>query len=178
MHVILGFLGVVVTVVVLLSRLADAGISLGGLNPFLWHRRRKWQSKMDGDPIYQVDHPMDMTALLLSAAAKIDGDMSSEQKAMLIESYETEFNLSKKDAAALAISSAYLLGDGVAIRGNLDKVLKPALPNFSEAQAKSAVSLLDKLSRLDASPNPLRAEFISQATQSLEKTFEEKGKWV
>ena len=62
MHIVLGLLGAIVTILVLLSRLADAGISLGGLNPFLWHRRRKWQNKMSGDPIFQVDHPMDATA--------------------------------------------------------------------------------------------------------------------
>jgi len=177
MHVILGLLGAIVTILVLLSRLADAGISLGGLNPFLWHRRRKWQNKMSGDPIYQVDHPMDATALLLTAAAKIDGDISSEQKAMLIESYESEFKLSKKDAAALSISSAYLLGDGQAIRGNLSKVLKPSLPNFSKAQADSAKSLLGRLNGLDASPNPLRVEFIDEAIRLLDEPFGDKGKW-
>ena len=35
MPYLLGFLGLLVTVQILLSRLADAGIDLGGLNPFL-----------------------------------------------------------------------------------------------------------------------------------------------
>jgi len=177
MHIVLGLLGAIVTILVLLSRLADAGISLGGLNPFLWHRRRKWQNKMSGDPIFQVDHPMDATALLLTAAAKIDGDISSEQKAMLIESYENEFKLTKKDAAALSISSVYVLGDGNAIRGNLEKVLKPSLPNFSEAQADSAIQLLKRLIVLDASPNPLRVEFVDEAERLLKEAFRETGKW-
>jgi len=47
MHFILGLLGTIVTILILLNRLADAGIDLGGLNPFLWHRRRKWR-KMSG----------------------------------------------------------------------------------------------------------------------------------
>jgi len=43
MHIIIAFLGTIVTILVLLDRLAQAGISLGGLNPFLWRRRRKWK---------------------------------------------------------------------------------------------------------------------------------------
>ena len=45
MPYLLGFLGLLVTVLILLSRLADAGIDLGGLNPFLWRRRRAWRQK-------------------------------------------------------------------------------------------------------------------------------------
>ena len=39
MPVILGFLGSIATILVLLRQLAEAGIDLGGLNPFLWKRR-------------------------------------------------------------------------------------------------------------------------------------------
>lgn len=42
MPVLLGVLAAVVTILVLLKQLADHGISLGGLNPFLWRRRRNW----------------------------------------------------------------------------------------------------------------------------------------
>ena len=96
---------------------------------------------------------------------------------MLIESYENEFKLTKKDAAALSISSVYVLGDGNAIRGNLEKVLKPSLPNFSEAQADSAIQLLKRLIVLDASPNPLRVEFVDEAERLLKEAFRETGKW-
>jgi len=34
MHIILGVLGAIVTILVLLNRLADAGIDVGWLNPF------------------------------------------------------------------------------------------------------------------------------------------------
>ncbi|MFK8082826.1 MAG: hypothetical protein AB8B97_21310 [Granulosicoccus sp.] len=177
MHIILGLLGGLVTVLVLLNRLAEAGISLGGLNPFLWHRRRKWQQQQTGNPIFHIDHPMDATALVLTAAAKVDGDLSSEQKNFLIESFEQEFKLSKKEAAALSISSAYLLGAGDAIEGKLEKVLAPSLPNFNQAQADSAISLLDRLCALDASPNPLRQKFVEATTDLLRKQFEPKEKW-
>ena len=45
MHIILGALGTIVTILWLLHRLAEMGVSLGGLNPWLWQRRRKWRAQ-------------------------------------------------------------------------------------------------------------------------------------
>jgi hypothetical protein len=41
MHVILGLLGAVITILILLKRLSDAGFDPASLNPFLWYRRYK-----------------------------------------------------------------------------------------------------------------------------------------
>jgi len=45
MHVIIGFLGSVVTILWLLHRLAEMGIDMGGLNPWTWRRRRNFRQK-------------------------------------------------------------------------------------------------------------------------------------
>ena len=67
MHVLLGILGSIITILILLKRLADSGIDLAGLNPFLWHRRRKWRMKVEGNPIHAISSPMELTALLRAA---------------------------------------------------------------------------------------------------------------
>ena len=177
MHIVLSLLGAIVTILVLLHKLADAGISLGGLNPFLWSRRRHWEKKFTGNPIYQVESPMDATALLLTAAAKVDGDMSSEQKSQILSAFEDEFKLNKKESAGLLISSNYLYGRGDEINAKLDAILKPSLPNFSQAQAESAVKLLEQLNARDMQPNTERQAFIKKATEILLEPFQPKGKW-
>jgi len=103
MHIILPLLGTIVTILVLLNRLAQAGISLGGLNPFLWRRRQKWKKQYEGNPIYQIDSPLDLAALLATATAKADGDMSSDEKKTLLDLFQKEFNVDKKGAAELLI---------------------------------------------------------------------------
>ena len=90
MHVLLGILGAIVTILILLKRLADAGIDLAGLNPFLRQRRRQWRNKVEGNPIHAISSPMELTALLMTATAKIDGDMSSEEKKALLSFMERE----------------------------------------------------------------------------------------
>lgn len=177
MHILLSLLGAIVTVLILLHRLADAGISLGGLNPFLWSRRRHWEQKFSGNPIFQIESPMDATALLLTAAAKIDGDISSEQKSQILSAFEDEFKLNKKESAGLLISSNYLLGRGDDISEKLDAILKPSQPNFTRAQAESAVKLLQQLSDRDMEPNTERQAFVQKATKIVLEPFQPKGKW-
>ena len=96
MHIIISLLGTIITILILLNRLAEAGISLGGLNPFLWRRRQKWKKQYEGNPIYQIDSPLDLAALLATATAKADGDMSSDEKKALLDLFQNEFNVDRK----------------------------------------------------------------------------------
>ncbi|MFK7854597.1 MAG: hypothetical protein AB8B79_10805 [Granulosicoccus sp.] len=178
MHIILSFLGAVVTVLVLLSKLADAGISLGGLNPFLWDRRRKWKNQLTGNPIYSINEPMDVSALLMTAAAKIDGDMTAKEKRIILGAFEDEFGLTKKNAAGLLISSVYLMGNGDNITSKLEKIIEPSLMNFTNEQSKSTIALLESLCEKELEPSDLRREFVAKACKILKAPFLPKDKWA
>ena len=107
MHIVLGLLGSIVTILYLLDRL---GIDLGGLNPFYWQRRRAWEKKYQGDPIYSVEDPMHVAAILIVGAAKLAGDLSAEQKRVALEQFESSFSLDSPAASELFGSAAHLLG--------------------------------------------------------------------
>jgi hypothetical protein len=174
MHIVLSFLGVIVTILILLKRLADAGVSLGGLNPFLWHRRTQRRDQANGNSIFAIEDPMEASALILTGATKVSGDMTSEQKSFLLSVFEQEFHLSGKESAGLLASSAYLLGDGQALKSDLEKVLQPSLENFSQTQVASIANILDRLCKLDAKENKLLQEFAKEVKQLLEDQFVEK----
>lgn len=57
MHIILGILGSVVTILYLVSEISEKGGKLGEFNPFAWYRRRKWQKKYHADPAFSLDRP-------------------------------------------------------------------------------------------------------------------------
>jgi len=177
MHIIISLLGTIITVLVLLNRLAQAGISLGGLNPFLWKRRQKWKKQYEGNPIYQIDSPLDLAALLATATAKADGDMSSDEKKTLLDLFQKEFNVDKKGAAELLISSAYLLGTGEELKNNLEKVIKPGLANLTEEQAASTRNILDGICSVDTADADLKREFAERAKNIIAGHFEPKGTW-
>jgi len=175
MHIIIAFLGTIITILILLNRLAEAGISLGGLNPFLWRRRRKWKQQYEGNPIYQIDSPLDLAALLATATAKADGDMSSEEKKTLLDLFQKEFNVDKKASAELLISSSYLMGTGDELRSNLDKVIKPSLDKFTEVQAASTNNILDGICADDTTG--MKRAFADQVQSILKARFETKEGW-
>ncbi len=177
MHIVLGILGTIVTILVLLNRLADAGIDLRGLNPFLWQRRRRWRNQLEGDPIYRVTSPMDVTALLMVAVAKSDGDMSSEEKKKILEMFQNEFHLTRRDAADLMVASVYLLKDGSELRANLSKVMEPSLAKFTAEQIDSATSLISQVGKIDPQPNEIRESLVKDICNILAPATSEKGVW-
>lgn len=179
MHIVLTLLGAIVTILVLLSRLADAGISLGGLNPFLWKRRRKWQNRLEENPIYHVEDPMEAAALLVTAAAHMDGGISREDKVFILSAFEGMFHLDKKEAASLLISSQYLLGKNeVNIDWKLQEILNPSLPNFTQAQADSTIDMLQQLCADDSTDdNPQRRELVKNASEILSTHFKPDREW-
>ncbi|PHS26329.1 MAG: hypothetical protein COA83_02940 [Methylophaga sp.] len=178
MHIVLALLGSIATILMILSRLADAGIDLGGLNPFLWNRRRKWQKKYDGNPLFKIDNPMDATALLMVATAKADGDMSREDKALLLKLFETELNLSKKDAAGLLISSAHLLGNGQELSNSVNSFLEPSKAAFSDLQANSAIALVTKIAGDPSSMHENVRDLLQQVKKELTpQTPDENKTW-
>jgi len=164
---ILAVLGAIVAILILLNRLADAGIDLGGLNPFLWRRRKNWKDKLEGNPIYQIDSPMDVVALYMLAVVKADGDMTKEDKTNLLQLFSSEFNLSDKEASSLLISSSHLLGNGEEAQDNVAKVFEKSLPNFTESQMKSSQELIRKAAG-DLEQRPVVAHKI---IYNVEKAF-------
>lgn len=82
MHILLALLSAIVTILYVLDRI---GIDIGWYNPWSWRRRRAWAMKHDGDPIYSVEDPIHAAAIFVTGAAKLDGDLSQEQKQAILE---------------------------------------------------------------------------------------------
>ena len=115
--------------------------------------------------------------LLSDAAAKVDGDMSAEEKAEILRIFSEEFHMSKNDAAGLLISSSHLLGKGEEVQGHLQKVMAPSLQNFTPEQAASAIELITRVTNIAGSASELQRELISNSNSVLASIGPEHGKW-
>ena len=142
MSYILGLLTSVVTILYLLDRM---GIDIGGLNPFAWARRRAWTQRYEGDPIYAVEEPMEVAALIIAGMARVDGDMTAEQKAAIERTFMSTFALTERDAHQLLLSSTHLLGAPQVIPTQLDGLLKRTADTFTRSQAQSVLSMVSEL---------------------------------
>jgi hypothetical protein len=160
-HIILGLLGAIVTILILFNRLSDAGITLSSFNPFLWNRRRQWKKQYQGNPIFNLQEPKDLTAMLMVGLAKMEGDMSKEQKDAITSQFQQEFHMSNNEAMELLTSSVHLHGRGDEIKSQVDKVIQPSINKFTSEQAESALNLLNQVSKLEGDPSESQTNLIN-----------------
>jgi tellurite resistance protein len=178
MHIVIAALGSLVTILWLLHRLAEMGIDLGGLNPWAWRRRRKWRSAYEANPIFAITSPMDLTALLIAATAKADGDMSSDEKAVILEMFQGEFHLSERDAASLLASSTHLLGKGDEVRDGLVDVMRPAKESFTVSQARSALAMIERIASVGETTTAAQDDLVARINAELLPVDSDGREWT
>lgn len=168
MTVLLGILGAIVTILLLVKGLRELGFDPSSLNPFQWYRRHKWQQRYHAKPLYNLDNPLQAAALLMTATARCDGDMSASQKQTLLRLFEEKLQLPEKDAEGYLTSSVYLLRDEFDIAGQVNKILEPSKEKFSGEQAASLLELMQAVASADGSPRQSHHELIAAVKACLE----------
>ena len=177
MHIILGILGSMITILILVNRLSETGLDIGKLNPFAWFRRNKWQKAYNADPAFSMDRPMEAVAGLLYVMAKCSGEITREQKECLLEIFETEFRLGEREAIDLLSSSSFLLKDEDVTLENLKSYLKPSLAKFDAEKRQSTLDLLQKVADCEGRRSSKQDEFLNQVTPFFQETTEPQRKW-
>jgi uncharacterized tellurite resistance protein B-like protein len=177
MHIIMGVLGSVITILILANQLSRMGIDVGWLNPFAWSRRRKWQKQYHADPAFSMDRPMEAVAGLLYVMAKCSGEITREQKECLLEIFETEFRLGERQATELLSSSSFLLKDEDKVIENLKSFLKPSLARFDDEKRASTLDLLQKVADCEGTRTSKQEEFLNRVAPFFQPTVETQRKW-
>ena len=174
MHVIIGLLGSLVTIFYLLDRL---GVDIGGLNPFYWYRRHAYAKKFGADPIYSIEDPVHVAALLIIGTAKLEGDITSGQKETAQELFATNFSINSKDASGLFGSAAHLLDAPQLISTQLEKLADLNGDRFSPDQAGSLVEMMLKVASADGRASAAQEEFIESIQSRFGTPKEQQGTW-
>lgn len=177
MHIVIGLLGSIVTILYLLNRLANLGIDFSRLNPFHWRRRRAWAKKYDGDPIYSVEDPMQVAALLIVGVAKLDGDLSTEQKKLAIGKFETDFSLGTREASDLFGSAAHLLGAPQIVASQLSGLADRHAERFSQEQAESMLEMMLGVASVDGDLSARQREYVEDIRSRFIPRQESEGTW-
>jgi uncharacterized tellurite resistance protein B-like protein len=174
MHVVLALLTTIVSVLYLLDRM---GIDLGGLNPFYWRRRRAWAAKYQGDPIYSVEDPMHVAALLIVGVAKLDGDMSAEQKKVVLDQFESKFSLDSSAASELLGSAAHLLGAPQVIDAQLEGVAKKNKDRLANDQAESMIQMIVDVASADGKLSAKQSDYVASVRALFVEAEKGSGVW-
>ena len=178
MHIILSVLGAVITILILLNRLEANGIDIGWLNPFAWKRRRDWAKKYHANPVYSLDNPMEITALIMVALAKSEGEISAEQKREILSKFQEVFHLSESAASELFSSITFLLKEDISAIKSTDKLLGPSGDKFTPEQASSSISLFKYISSLEGPENNYQKEVIRSFEEYFSTKLKTASEWA
>ena len=178
MHILLGALGAVVTILVLLYRLADIGIDLGGLNPFAWRRRRAWRGRFEANPVFSLSDPREIAALLIVGTAKIDGDLSAGEKQAILRELESTLSLGEKGASELLASTAYLLGDMQVFSAQSRELAERYREHLSAGQIRSLLEICDRIAALDGGTTSRQEALLATLRDVLDPAPGAGGTWA
>lgn len=161
MHYVIGLLTALAGLFWALNSLQRAGVDLNSFNPFTWYRRHQWKQKYGLTPLYNLDEPLEVAALLLLAIATYDGAITRETKNEILKIYTEQFKLGDKLAADLYLASSHLLKNEFDIVANLPRIFTKSKAKFSRAQGESLLQLLEHVAMLDGSVSQDQRAFIS-----------------
>jgi uncharacterized tellurite resistance protein B-like protein len=174
---ILAALGFIVTILILFNRLADSGIDIGWLNPFTWFRRKSWRDRSTGNPIFTMTKPIDVAVVLAVTVAKIDGDISQQEKEALVSLFQDEFEKSEKEASDMMIFGTHLFADGHDAISKPEKIIKFSLEQFTEEQAQSLMNLLNNVLKIGNLNINDKEKYIQRINTVFASHFKTNEKW-
>lgn len=177
MHILIGIITAVAGLFWALNSLQQSGFRLSSLNPFHWHRRNQWKKQYAQSPLYMLENPMDAAAAILLGIAKLEGEISREQKSEILQIFSNEFNLDASQAQDLFASTSYLLQTEHNFIQNVDKVLSSSCDKFSSEQADSTLELLIRIAKIESDISAEQYELIDSVTKILKPLATQQGKW-
>lgn len=160
-----------------LYRLHTSGFDLKALNPFNFLRRLKWQDRANTKPIHLIEKPMEAAALLLVATAKLDGEITREQRNFIIQLFITEFSLTEIAANELYATSSYLLKDVTNIIPEVRLILAPCKTAFKPNHIETLLEMLSEVAAKENSPTVAQSELILEVRKQLAPTSDDKFNW-
>jgi hypothetical protein len=174
MHIVLGLLGSIISILYLLDRL---GVDIGWLNPWSWRRRRAWAKKYEGDPIYSIEDPIHVAAILIVGVAKLEGDLSAEQKTAVLTQFKETFSLDSRAASELLGSATHLLGAPQVIGTQLDGVANRNSHTFKPDQAESMIDMIQQIASVGGAMSDAQREFVDRLRSHFVSPSQ-KGTWT
>ena len=118
---------------------------------------------------------MDVAALYIVSVAKIDGDMSKEQKEKILSVFESEFHLTCKESRDLLGSSIHLLGRTHEVYEKPHKVIERCFDKISPEQSESICILIDHVANVEGKCSQEQSKLIASIKKACPKP--KNNKW-
>ncbi|MBV1911726.1 MAG: TerB family tellurite resistance protein [Kangiellaceae bacterium] len=177
MHIVIGIISALAGLIWAINSLQRSGFRLSSINPFYWARRNKWKKQYAENPLYSLTDPMEVAAALMLGVAKLEGEISREQKQTILAVFSDDFGLTTVAALDLFSSTSFMLQKEVNFLENCDKILENVKEKFSIEQAESTIELVEKMANLDSAASDTQTSFLAQMTNVLKPKSRNSNSW-
>ncbi len=169
MHIILGLITTVGGVIWALYRLQNSGVDLNSFNPFYWARRRSWEKQLGTKEIHRLQSSIEAAALLVVAMARLEGEVTREQKKEITSLFVKEFGINQSVALDYYTSSSHMLKDVMNISSEVRNVLKPTKAEFKSNHVDALLEMLSMVSRAEGPANAEQELLLKVVSDELNK---------
>lgn len=177
MHIVLAALSALAGLIWALVALQRSGFNPDSINPFLWWRRSRWRRQYAIPPLYRLDDPMDVAAVLILGTAKCEGEISTGQKRAIQALFEHEFKLDADAAADLLLASAHLIRDEIYLVDKFDRILECSSQRFTPEQATSLLGMMTRIGTQESPLNEEQRKLITTTERYFERRFVRQQAW-
>ena len=109
--------------------------------------------------------------------AKLEGEITREQKNAILNIFCNEFKLDSNKAKDLFASTSYLLQSENNFIKNTSKVLSSSKNKFSPEQAESTITLISKIANIDGEISFDQQALLDTVKHSFKSTLSDQQKW-
>lgn len=177
MGVILQILGLVITFTMAMEALRRFGIDVGWLNPLTFFHRRAWRKKVGTPPLYALDHPVDVVAVLALAVVQTTGTVTAEQKSGVQALLSQHLGLSDAEASGLCVASAHLLRNRALAVSELPDVLARSADRFTDYHQQTLQVILRSAALIEPPVNAAQQELMDAVDAYFAKRKAAQGPW-
>ena len=161
MGILLQLLGLVLAVTLALGALKRNGVDIGWLNPFTLFRRLLWKQKSTVPPLYALDHPVDVVAVLALASVQTSGMVTSKQKEGVLALLSQHLGVDEAEANNMWISSSHLLRHRALDAREVQAVLQKSADKFSAYHQETLMTVVSNAVAIEPPENAAQRELIA-----------------
>jgi hypothetical protein len=178
MGVILQVLGVVITFTMAMEALRRFGLDVGWLNPLTFFRRHAWRKKITTPPLYALQHPIDVVAVLALATVQTTGAISSQQKAGVQALLRQHLNMNDADATNIWLSSSHMLRNRPLELSELPVVLSGSADKFTDYHVQTLKTVMRAAAMIEPPINAAQQQLMDAVDAFFAQKKATSGPWA
>lgn len=178
MAVILQILGLIITFTMAMEALRRFGIDVGWLNPLSFFRRRAWAKKVKTPPLYALEHPVDVVAVMALAMVQATGAVTVEQKEGVLALLRQHLSLGDADANNLWVASSHMLRNRPLAPSEVPAVLERSGDKFADYHVQTLRAVMQGAAQITPPASAAQQQLLDAVDAHFAKKQAAAGPWA